>query len=36
MIRAFDLLNNEEQINIWTNLHKTVKKLPENILQNPI
>tara|TARA_A100001015_G_C14386441_1_gene479979 strand:- start:53 stop:301 length:249 start_codon:yes stop_codon:yes gene_type:complete len=36
MINAFDLLSNEEQLNIWSNLHKSVKKLPEKILQNPI
>jgi hypothetical protein len=36
MMNAFDLLSNEEQLNIWSNLHKSVKKLPEKILQNPI
>ena len=36
MIKSFDLLSSDEQINIWTNLHNTVKKLPEKILQNPI
>ena len=36
MVSAFDLLSSDEQMKIWSNLHNTVKKLPENILQNPI
>jgi hypothetical protein len=36
MVSAFDLLSSDEQMNVWTNLHNTVKKLPEKILQNPI
>jgi hypothetical protein len=32
---SFDLLTQEEQLNIWTNLHNVVLRLPDNILKDP-